>query len=403
MLYFLLPKIHPSIYTKITSLPSEDTRTSLTKLSISHSLAYYLYNIKEKIKDREDEWDSYKKYTNPYEYIHTSVPYKKHSVAKYKPLSRAYFKMVEILELFHLHKIDSPISTFHLAEGPGGFIEALAHLRNCKQDSYIGMTLLDPHSDDMIPAWKKTDHFLKEHPNVILENGADGTGNILSLENLDYCKNKYGSSMNMITADGGFDFSTDFNNQESNMSRLLFAQICFALCMQKTDGSFVLKMFDCFTEATIDMLYLLSASYKKVYITKPQTSRYANSEKYIVCSGFIHESCDSIYPYIRNAFEKMNELPEHVNISRFLGQPISHYFITRLEEYNAIFGQQQIENIHATLSLMDHKQQKNEKIDAIVKANVQRCILWCNKYNVLTSSLFHLCTLKTPLTSSGEC
>jgi hypothetical protein len=37
---------------------------------------------------------------------------------------------------------------------------------------------------------------------------------------------------------------------------------------------------------------------------------------------------------------------------------------------------------------MDHKQQKNEKIDATVKANVQRCLLWCNKYNVPPSPFF---------------
>jgi 23S rRNA U2552 (ribose-2'-O)-methylase RlmE/FtsJ len=387
MLYFLLPKINQSIYTKLKCTSTEDSRNTLTKLAISHSLSYYLSNIKEKIKGREDEWDSYKKYTNPYEYIHTQVPYKKNSVAKYKPLSRAYFKMIEILENFHLHNIPSPISTFHLAEGPGGFIEALAHLRNCEQDVYRGMTLLDHKNDDNIPAWKKTDLFLKEHTNVLIENGADGTGNILSLENLDYCKQKYGSSMNIITADGGFDFSMDFNNQESNMSRLLFAQICFALAMQKQDGSFVLKIFDSFTEATIDMLYILSAFYRKVYITKPQTSRSANSEKYVVCSGFIPESIDGIYTYIRQAFQEMMAVPENMNIYRFLEHPISHYFITRLEEYNAIFGQQQIENIHNTLTLMDYKQ-KGEKIETIVKLHISKCIVWCNKHNVPFSPVF---------------
>jgi len=384
MLYFLLPKVHSSIQThiKCTAKNEEDT---MINTYISQSLFYYLSIIKEKIKD-EEQWDAYKKYTNPYEYIQTIVPHKKKSVAKYKPLSRAYFKMIELIEYFHLNTIDAPISSFHLAEGPGGFIEALANIRSCEKDKYIGMTLLDDKNDENIPAWKKTDYFLKMHPNVLIENGADGTGNILSIENLDYCREKYGSSMDIITADGGFDFSVDFNNQESNMTRLLFAQICFAIAMQKTNGAFVLKIFDCFNESTVDMLYILSAFYKKVYITKPKTSRYANSEKYVVCKDFLCESTEYAFRLIRTAFETMIRLPQNQPITRFLTCPISYYFYKKIEDYNAVFGQQQIENINITLDLIHNR----KNIDNLVKINVQKCVQWCNKHNVQYNSIFAL-------------
>ena len=382
MLYFILPKIHSSIQTQITCIDINSIETS-QKTYISQSLFHYLSIIKEKIKGKED-WDIYKKYTNPYEYIHTIVPHKKRSVAKYKPLSRAYFKMIELLEYFHLNQNADPITSFHLAEGPGGFIEALANVRSCPYDKYIGMTLLDDKNDENIPAWKKTDHFLFEHPNVFIENGADGTGDILSVENLDYCREKYGSSMDIITADGGFDFSVDFNNQESNMTRLLFAQICFAISMQKPNGSFILKIFDCFNEATVDMLYILSSFYKKVYITKPKTSRYANSEKYVVCKDFACESPDITFTFIRNAFKRMTTLPQNNTIARFLPCPISYYFYKKIEDYNAIFGQQQIENINATLELIHDK----KNTDNIVKINIQKCIQWCNKHNIQYNYIF---------------
>ena len=45
---------------------------------------------------------------------------------------------------------------FHLAEGPGGFIEALAHARDNNNDSYIGMSILDDMHDPNIPGWKKS-------------------------------------------------------------------------------------------------------------------------------------------------------------------------------------------------------------------------------------------------------
>jgi len=391
MIYFLIPKMHTKLYEYLEC--SEDSSPSpIPKLS--STLSHYLYDIKEQIQHHISEWDLYKKYTNTYEYIHSSVPTKKKSVAKYKPLSRSYFKMIELIELLHLEPNERVIRSFHLAEGPGGFIEALAYIRNCKEDKYYGMTLLDDKNDDMIPAWKKSNHFLDENRNVYIETGADKTGNLLSLENLKYCKDKYGSSMNFITADGGFDFSLDFNNQEQNMARLLFAQICFALSLQAVNGCFILKIFDCFTEATLDMLALLSSFYKKVYITKPNTSRSANSEKYVVCKGFLYNSNSSFYPFIYKTFKQI--LQPNIVIRRFLPQyPIPYYFLTKIEEYNSIFGQQQIENIHYTLSLMDSKP-KQEKIDSIIKTNVQKCMYWCIKHNIQYNILFRDIPIDNP-------
>jgi 23S rRNA U2552 (ribose-2'-O)-methylase RlmE/FtsJ len=441
MIYFLLPTANIHTYKNIGCIFSLEKSVPV----ISESLSKYLYEIKENITVYNKEWDTHKKYTNPYEYIHTTIPNKKKCVAKHKPLSRSYFKMVEILQSFGLHHnftdeqnmqnthinpfthlqrsiisntekcdtySDIPIDivqsnhfkTFHLAEGPGGFIEAVAHLRNCECDQYIGMTLIDK-TDPKIPNWKKSDKFLYEYQNVFIENGPDKTGDILSIKNFEYCTNKYKSSMDLITADGGFDFSDDFNSQENSIIKLLFAQICFAVCMQKHNGSFVLKIFDCFMAHTIDILYILSSFYKKVYITKPNTSRYANSERYIVCKHFLHKSSDVFYTYIHRAFtgllysSSINDIQSNY-ISRFLcgsiyddklsnddnGYNIPCFFLSKLEEYNSIIGQQQIENIYYTLNLIETKN-KISKIENIVKINIQKCINWCIKYNILFNNI----------------
>ena len=69
-------------------------------------------------------------------------------------------------------------------------------------------------------------------------------------------------------------------------------QIAFAIAMQKTGGTFVLKIFDVFMQSTLDLLYILSICYERVFIIKPNTSRIANSEKYIVCKKFkLDDSC----------------------------------------------------------------------------------------------------------------
>ena len=378
MTFFLLPRTSNILYKHI-DFADTDSTDSIPDSVVSQSIAYYLYKIKERITSKERQWDTYKKYTNPYEYIHTVVPLKKKSVSKYKPLSRSYFKMIEIMNTFHMNYLE-PIHSFHLAEGPGGFIEALVKSRNCKEDTYIGMTLLDENKNNSnIPGWKKSELFLKSNPNVFLENGKDQTGNILSLKNFEYIVEKYHSKMDLITADGGFDFSIDFNLQECSIGKLLFAQVAYAICLQKYKGKFILKVFDCFMQHTIDILYILSSFYEKVYIMKPQTSRYANSEKYIVCIGFLCDNYEEVYPYLVKCFEKM--LESQTNPLRFLNIDISYLFIKKIEEYNAIFGQKQIQTINYTLSLIETKT-KLDKIESLIKINIQKSMDWCNKYSV---------------------
>jgi len=376
MSYYLLPKINNNIIKYLNCVSSDE----LPETIISHSLSEYLCELKEKINHQEKEWSNLKKYTNPYEYIHTIIPNKKYSISKMLPLSRSFFKMIEIIDTFNLFSTPEPINCFHLAEGPGGFIEATINRRNNPKDKYIGMTLLNDQNDSNIPAWKKSTAFLNQNPNVELEYGEDGTGDILSSDNLQYCYKKYGSSFNFITADGGFDFSVDFNKQEINITRLLFAQICYALTMQSYGGSFVLKMFDSFMYHSVDIIYILSSCYEKVYIIKPHTSRHANSEKYIVCKNFILTN-KSYTNHIISAFDKMLKTPENNYIHRFLNIPVSHFFLTKLEEFNAILGQQQIENIHYTLSLINNKY-KTDKIDTLYKNNIQKCINWCIKHKI---------------------
>ena len=380
MSYYLLPKNPFLIHKYIDYIDSD----KLQQAVISNSLSTYLSEIKQKIDQREKDWDIFKKYTNPYEYVHSIVPYKKMSVSKLKPLSRSFFKMIEIIQTFQLIHESVPINTFHLAEGPGGFIEAVSSTRKNKNDVYIGMTLNDEKNDPNIPGWKKSNSFLKQNPNVYIERGVDGTGNILSMQNLIGCKESYGSSIDFITADGGFDFSSDFNNQEITISQLLFAQICYAVTMQKKGGAFVLKVFDCFMQHTMDALCILSSFYDKVYITKPNTSRYANSEKYIVCKNFLMPTCERFFPFIHRAFEKMTTITNESSclyVHRFLNIPLPLCFVSKLEEYNAILGQQQIENIHYTILFIDNKHNQ-EKIDNLIKMNVQKCMQWCTKHNI---------------------
>ena len=388
MTYYLLPSSQLTLFEHINVIYNPE----IPGIYLSHSLSNYLNSIKEKITYNELGWDNTKRYTNPYEYIHTIIPDKKKCISKYKPLSRSYFKMIEMTNLFKLleNYTDFSIKSFHLAEGPGGFIEAISNIRNNKNDQYYGMTILDYKQDDNIPSWKKTQTFLRNHPNVIIENGASKNGDLLDMKNFESNYIKYKHSMDLVTADGGFDFSENFNHQEINIHRLLFAQVCHAIIMQKYNGSFILKIFDCFRIATVDILYILSSVYQKVYIVKPHTSRYGNSEKYIVCKKFRY--CQTkhsviltkLYNKLHGAMQDMlNNRTDY--IQRFVKIDISSFFLNKIQEYNAIFGQQQLENIAYTLSLL--KEFNDDKKHSLVRNNIIKCIHWCEKYNITYNNI----------------
>jgi 23S rRNA U2552 (ribose-2'-O)-methylase RlmE/FtsJ len=449
---------------------------------VSASVYSHLCDIKEQIEKYQEQWDNSKKFTNPYEYIHTNISGNKTNISKLRPLSRSFYKMIEIMSgngILHKYPVISTpdykmgINTFHLAEGPGGFIEAISYLRGSEynkvrggalslsqpstidgsaaavvqilkrntdfhdeymkeiehmklsrrifenskhtsnssidaqghppiygNDRYYGMTLVN--DDPICPGWKKTRTFLEHNPNVIIETGEDKTGNLISLENFRYCAAKYKNKMDIVTADGGFDFSVDFNNQENIATQLILSEVFYALALQKQGGTFILKIFDIFHKPTIDILYLLSYYYTNVTIMKPYTSRVANSEKYVICQGFkiadsaqiIQQFCE-IFPSIimtadaaaAAAVDQDTASDDGVDgngtgaLSSLLPREHDLYFLNKIEELNAMISYQQIENITSTLAIItNHK--NAEKLEQYKKTNVGKCIAWCEHYGI---------------------
>ena len=198
-----------------------------------------LHEYRNRINDYEisltngKNWEYYKKIVNPYELVYTQRKYENFpdSICFLKPLSRSYFKMIEMLDLigfFITFKSDN-IRGSHICEGPGGFIEALydeAFKNKKKVHTSIAMTLKSRQTN--VPGWRRAAQFLQKNRNVRILYGEDDTGDIMKPENqqyfIDYCIHpSYGGKMNLFTADGGFDFSCDYSKQEEMIFPLLLA------------------------------------------------------------------------------------------------------------------------------------------------------------------------------------
>ena len=130
-----------------------------------------LHAAKERISTLEatKRWELVKKMVNPYEMVYTHEDNHFHpSISVIKPLSRSYFKMIEIMDVLQffekMPKQTPKIRTAHVAEGPGGFIQAVADLvdRNKKILQQATAMTLKP-TDQNVPGWRRAASFLYNH------------------------------------------------------------------------------------------------------------------------------------------------------------------------------------------------------------------------------------------------
>jgi hypothetical protein len=323
-------------------------------------------------------WDDAKKITNPYEYIFLSLQKRMHrSIAAIVPLSRSYFKMIELWDALRLDRFPLPIATAHSAEGPGGFLEAIQHRTNNKTPM-IAMTLKS--TERTVPGWRKSHAFLTEHPQVQITYGADGTGNLYSMDNQHDFRaaaariNQAG--VDIYTADGGFDFSTDYNGQETTVQRLLAAEALAGLLTLKRGGVMIIKFFDTKCKATLELLWILATCFERTGLIKPHTSRPANSERY-----WIGENLGDVMPWVVELLGKLTTTDTANGWdSLFEENPWASSWLTPVQAFQEEIERSQYDNIQLTLNII--RNPKREQIQELLLKNIQNSRTWIARHHI---------------------
>jgi hypothetical protein len=403
---------------------------------LSTSAKELVANAKTRIEAYNLYWDRVKLLTNPFERIYMtsrkfiSIPphSQQMNISDIEPLSRSFFKMIEMATQYlqSLTTARRPVNSLHLAEGPGGFIEAWLSLRNrqthmqanhgsCQtinllyqQDNVYAITLIDPAFE--VPSWKRSIEFLRENPNVHIMSGADGMGNLYSIDNLRYLAERLRfQKIELVTADGGFDFSVGYNTQEYLACKLIFAEIIGALAVLAVGGCFLCKFFDLNNKLTADMLYLLQCHFRLIDIIKPCTSRPANSEKYIICYGFRGIS-DEVFERLLGVLDQWNQIdtgnettvtelislisadtkPGPINMQftainglfkETAGPPASFYaYVTQV---NDKLIQTQVQNIDNTIEVIERKRFEDpDWLSTTLEHQAEMALKWCTRFGI---------------------
>jgi 23S rRNA U2552 (ribose-2'-O)-methylase RlmE/FtsJ len=325
-------------------------------------------------KINTDIWKKVRWYINDYDFL-----------VKDPIINRAFYKYWEIINVFNVFDKYSDTDTiFHCAEAPGGFIQGsniYLQLDNYKPVEHEERLIDDDGFMKVKKKKRKNDKQYKIYTislnkdlpqyrlynlpsynkrvinkNICVTYGRDNTGDINNLENIDYINKYIGDNGSfLVTADGGFDEGTDFNNKEQLHYYLILNEIYSALCLQKLGGTLILKVFDIFTSTSINLLYLLNLVYEEIYIYKPKTSRPTNSEKYIICKNMKLYDKKNVLTNLRKLSENF-KLQKNKYTSFTLFDSIPQEFIDNIRHMNTSLLNKQCEYLQKAIDLCDNKE-----------------------------------------------
>jgi len=227
-------------------------------------------------------------------------------------VTQAWCKFYEIASNFPLVPLNEirkangkNFKSVHLCEAPGAFVAALNHWLKTNaldvQWNWLATTL-NPYCegnsyDNMVADDRFIRHTLKHWC-----FGADNTGDIMDLRNLDALVKKSesldgGGRILLVTADGSIDCTDMPAEQESVVAQLHLCETVACMHLLQKGGNFLLKLFTLFEHQSVCLMYLLSCAFHQVKVTKPASSKGGNSEIYVVCMNF--KGRDYAAPYLR--------------------------------------------------------------------------------------------------------
>jgi len=380
---------------KSNILDTEDNVTfgsNVLKPSLNLGFIHFLHRTKDKMEILYSD-----KFKGKYFYLVTNEF--EHKIENYKKdlntvalkslninkmiISRAFFKLWEILKIFNVANNKDGMNILHLAEAPGSFVQAAIYYRDkyskkSNKDKHYVISINDK-SKGVPSLHKLTKSLTKDHSKRVTIHGytSSDNGDLTNEKILFNLQKKMNDKADLITADGGFNWTNE-NFQEQEAIRLILAEIIGAVMNQKEGGNFILKIFETFTESTIKLIEILNCFYTNIFIYKPYTSRSSNSEKYLVCEKFKKISETKRKEYIMkllniqkkiNLQETINGLYVHdifpdykisVNIRNFFQILNTKLMIEQMKQINKIITYIKSENYFGD----EYHQFKNNQIQA---------------------------------------
>ena len=356
MNYYLIPKNNFNININVQLTSSEITPyVSYSLIFYMNSIYNQLFKLQEIIDDKDCCQDGdnknnisieyINKMVNPFEFIYTNVPGSTISVSKVKPDSSIFFELMELFQLFGINDILTLKNKINIA-----------HLTpNYSSTNYLLNMLREENNDCII---SKDFNYNKLYELFI---------------------NKYNyHKLDLIIFEFNPDEYTDTTKYINNMILILL----IIIKNQKNQGISIIKIDNILYKTVIDVIFILSGIYDKMYLVKSSISNITKGERYLICKGF-NENCNnkklliSIEEKILSIIND-NELMKNKCISSIIDNDLPYYLLNKLEESNIVIGQQQLEAYDQIINIFKNRN-REEKLENLKRTHIQKCIQWCEK------------------------
>jgi len=353
MNYYLIPKNNFNININVQLTSNEITPyVSYSLIFYMNSIYNQLFKLQENIESQICDNDNdnknnisieyINKIVNPFEFIYTNVPGSTISVSKVKPDSSIFFELMELFQLFGINDIltlKNKINIAHLTPNYSSTNYLLNMLREENNDCIISK---DFNYNNLYEL------FINKHFNHKLD-----------LIICEFHSNEY----------------TDTTKYINNMILILL----IIIKNQKNQGISVIKIDNIFYKTVIDVIFILSGIYDKMYLVKSSISNITKGERYLICKGY-NENCNILISIEEKLLSIINnnELMNNKCVSSIIDNDLPYYLLNKLEESNIVIGQQQLEAYDQIINIFKNRN-REEKLENLKRTHIQKCIQWCEK------------------------
>ena len=351
MNYYIIPKNNFNIRFKLNYVNEE------IEQYISHSLIYYLNKIHNQLLvikndiNNKNTIEYIYKIINPLEYINTNVPSSNISVSKVKPESNIFFELLEIFQICNVKEyfLDSAVNIAHLTHN----FQSTNYLLNMQREYH-----------DQLDYTINQEFDYQQIHSMFINNQID-------------------KKLDLIIIEFKEEIYSDVEKYIKNMILVLH----LIIKQQSNLGMCILKIDNIFYKPIIDILFIFSGLYDKIYLIKPNISNITNSYKYIICKTFNSDIVTklSLLNQIEQALYNIN-INNKQYVSSLIENQIPCYFLNKLEEINSVLGQQQLEAYDQIINIYNMNIYNNktydEKIENLKRGHIQKCIQWCEKHEI---------------------
>jgi hypothetical protein len=353
MNYYLIPKNNFNININVQLTSSEITPyVSYSLIFYMNSIYNQLFKLQENIESQICDNDNdninnisieyINKIVNPFEFIYTNVPGSTISVSKVKPDSSIFFELMELFQLFGINDILTLKNKINIA-----------HLTpNYSSTNYLLNMLREENNDCII---SKDFNY----------------NNLYEL----FINKHYNHKLDLIICEFHSNEYTDTTKYINNMILILL----IIIKNQKNQGISVIKIDNIFYKTVIDVIFILSGIYDKMYLVKSSISNITKGERYLICKGY-NENCNILISIEEKLLSIINnnELMNNKCVSSIIDNDLPYYLLNKLEESNIVIGQQQLEAYDQIINIFKNRN-REEKLENLKRTHIQKCIQWCEK------------------------